>query len=56
MQKYLLLLAALALVGCQQATEEAATEEPAVEETQAATPSLADLLAAQSDEMKARYQ
>ncbi len=61
MQKFLLLLAALALAACQQATEEAAveeaaTEESVVEEAQAATPSLADVLAAQSDEMKARYQ
>jgi len=61
MQKFFLLLAALALAACQQATEEAAVEEAAteasvVEEAQAATPSLADVLAAQSDEMKARYQ
>jgi len=61
MHKYLLLLAALALTACQQATEEAAVEEPAadesvVESAQATTPSLADVLAAQTDEMKARYQ
>jgi len=61
MQKYLLLLATLALAACQQAPEEAAmeeaaTEESVIEEAQTATPSLADVLAAQSDEMKARYQ
>lgn len=61
MRKYLILLAALALAACQQATEEtaveeAATEESAVEESKADAPSLADVLAAQSDEMKARYK
>ncbi len=61
MKKCLLLLAALALAACQQATEEtavedAATDEPVIEESQATMPSLADVLAAQTDEMKSRYQ
>jgi predicted methyltransferase len=58
MHKYLLLLAALFLGACQQATEEAAVEEAAIEEpaSEQAGPSLAELLDAQPDDVKARYK
>ena len=63
MNKYLLLLAALFLSACQQATEEAAVEENAIEESateepasEQAGPSLAELLDAQPDDVKARYK
>ncbi len=64
MNKYLLLLAALALAACQQASEEAAVEKSAAEEMAAADApapdstgsSFAELLDAQPDDVKARYK
>ena len=59
MHKYLLLLVTLAIAGCQQAAEEAAVEETAAEEAPAPAatgPSLAELLDAQPDDVKARYE
>ncbi len=60
MHKLLFLLMTIALVGCQQAAEEAAdtktTTEPAAASTSAAEgPSLEEILDAQPDEVKARY-
>ncbi len=57
MHKYLLLLAALAMAACQQASEDVSVEESAVEEAASdkTGSSLAELLDAQPDEVKARY-
>jgi len=54
MYKFLILLAALAMAGCQQASEEKAA--PAADEAAVSGSALADSLAAQPDDIRARYQ
>ncbi len=54
MYKYLILLAALSMAACQQASEEKAA--PAADDAAASGPALADILAAQPDDVRARYQ
>ena len=62
MYRYLILIAAIAIGGCQQASEEAAPEATVAEEAAvtgdeiAAGDVLSALLAAQPDDVKARYQ
>lgn len=60
MSKYLALFSALILVGCQPAQEEVtapeSAAEPAAESGSAAAESLASVLDAQHDEVRARYQ
>ena len=54
MIKNLILLAALTMVACQQASDEKA--EPAADEAATSASVLADILAAQPDDVRARYE